>query len=186
MRIHPRPLIHGGVLATAFLVIAALTAGSGSARAQDATGTHGPVAKSITGSAHWLTPDGIYRRFIFTSREYADGTIDGEWNLVAGATILHGTITCMNILSPSEARLGGRIDSAKFATFQVGTDLGWVAVDNGQGEGAPEDMTSNLRAFRNAPPGSAERFCQFGELPFPDSNLGIDSITHGNTKIHLN
>jgi hypothetical protein len=105
--------------------------------------------------------------------------------MVAGSAILHGTVTCMNVLSPNEARLGGTVDQSKFSLFQAGTEIGWLAVDNGQGVNAPDDMTSNLRAFRNAPTGTAERFCLYGELPFPGSDLGVDDITRGNTQIHF-
>jgi hypothetical protein len=147
--------------------------------------SHGQVVQSVTGSAHWKTPDGFLRRFSFFGRKFADGFVDGEWNMVAGSAILHGTVTCMNVLSPNEARLGGTVDQSKFSLFQAGTEIGWLAVDNGQGVNAPDDMTSNLRAFRNAPTGTAERFCLYGELPFPGSDLGVDDITRGHTQIHF-
>lgn len=181
---HPRVLriIHRTPLA-AVLIAAAFTAQASPALAQ-AAGSHGMVVQSVTGAAHYVTPDGFFRRFTFTAQKYSDSFVDGQWQMVAGATILHGSVTCLNILSPHEARLGGTIDDAHFALFLPGTDIGWVVVDNGQGADAPPDMTSSLRAFRNAPPGSAEQFCETGQLPFPGGDLGIDNITYGNTQIH--
>ncbi len=175
---------HLGHATTGLLLIAALATQPLVAHAQD-DGTHGMVVQSVTGAAHWQTPDGFYRRLTFNARKYADSYVGGEWQMVAGSAILHGTITCLNILSPNEARIGGTVDEALFTLFQAGTDIGWVVVDNGQGADAPLDMTSNLRAFRNAPPGSAERFCETGELPFGGGDLAIESVTHGNSQIHL-
>lgn len=135
-----------------------------------------------SGGAHLLTADGFNRRLTFTARHYADDSVDGEWQLVAGATILHGDITCLTI-EGNRARVGGTVADAKFANFQEGTDIAWEAVDDGEGAAA-SDATSNLRAFRNAPPESAAAFCADGTVPEEGGDFFvIEEITRGNVQV---
>ena len=164
--------------ALAAIVLCALTP---AARADD--GEHGAVTTIVSGGTRWLTQDGVWRRFAFTARQYADGHTTGEWQLVAGSAIVHGNVTCLNVIDDQNARLGGTIERAAFTLFQPGTDIGWIAADRGEGTTSSGDLTSNLRAFLNAPPGSAAAFCTSGALPFPSSNLAIDTIDQGNIQI---
>ena len=162
-------------------VLALLTLATPALRADD--GDHGPVSTIVSGGTRWLTSDGVWRRFAFTARQYADGHTAGEWQLVAGAAIVHGNVTCLNVLDDRHARVGGTIERAAFTAFQVGTDIGWVADDLGEGASAIGDNTSNLRAFLNSPTGSAAAWCTSGTLPFPTSNLAVDQIDQGNIQI---
>jgi hypothetical protein len=150
-----------------------------------------PVVTTVTGGAQWIIASGplagMLRRFTFTARQTADGATSGQWQLVAGSTILHGTINCLQLTeidgSPA-ARLGGVVTDAKFTYFNVGTDIAWAAVDGGEGANAI-DETSNPQAFRNAPAGSAAAFCATGAIPdLPDNPpYSIDPITYGNVQV---
>lgn len=148
----------------------------------------GPVTASVTGGAQWIISsgpaEGLLRWFTFTATRTADGTVDGQWQLVAGTAILHGSVTCLKILG-DHARLGGTVDDAKFSLFMAGTDVAWEVVDGGEGVNAAVDETSNLAAFRNAPTGAAEAFCGAGTVPEIPGNpaFEISPITYGNVKI---
>jgi hypothetical protein len=169
--------IHSAAMAA--LTLCALSAAP--VRADD--GSHGAVSIMVSGGTRWLTADGVWRRFAFNARQYADGFVNGEWQLVAGAAIVHGNVTCLNVLDDQNARVGGTIENAKFTGFRVGTDIGWIAADRGEGQSGQGDLTSSLRAFLNAPPGSAEQWCTTGMLPFPGGDLAIDTIDKGNIQI---
>ncbi|MES2305469.1 MAG: hypothetical protein V4558_08175 [Gemmatimonadota bacterium] len=138
----------------------------------------GPVVGSASGGGHWITPDGLRRRLAFSVRRHDDGSVDGEWQLVAGATIMHGRLTCLSI-EGNTARVGGVVEQSKFSLFLVGTDVAWYVVDNGEGQNA-EDATSNLRAFRNSAPGTAQAFCDTGAAPTP---VTPDAISFGNVQV---
>ncbi len=151
-----------------------------------------PVVLSATGGAQWIIPDGplagYLRRFTFNALRHADGSVSGTWQLVAAATILHGSITCLEPVpgaSQPTVRIGGTVDDAKFTTYQAGTDMAWLAVDGGEG-GSAVDQTSNLQTFRNAPSGSAAAFCSDGTVPEIPGNpsLVVSPITHGNVQIN--
>ena len=143
-----------------------------------AAASEGPVIGSASGGGHWITPDGLRRRLAFSVRRHADGTVDGEWQLVAGATIMHGSLTCLSI-DGSTARVGGVVERSLFSLFLVGTDVAWYVVDDGEGQGA-DDATSNLRAFRNSAPGTAQAFCDTGAAPTP---VTPDAISFGNVQV---
>ena len=137
-----------------------------------------PVVASASGGGHWITADGLRRRLAFSVRRHDDGTVDGEWQLVAGATIMHGSLTCLSI-EGNTARVGGTVDRSLFSLFLVGTDVAWHVVDDGEGNDAA-DATSNLRAFRNSPPGTAQAFCDTGAAP---SAVEPDAISFGNVRV---
>ena len=137
-----------------------------------------PVVASASGGGHWFTPDGLRRRLAFSVRRHADGSTDGEWQLVAGATIMHGRLTCLSV-DGNTARVGGVVEQSKFSLFLVDTDVAWYVVDDGEGNGAA-DATSNLRAFRNSAPGTAQAFCDTGAAPTPVSQ---DVISFGNVQV---
>lgn len=159
---------------------AALSAGAG-------------VTGSVTGNAHFpfqpfvdqgLPPGLSLRRLAFTGREYQDGSISGEWQIVIGGTILHGNIDCLTILSDGKTgRISGIVEQAKFTTFQVGTAFAMEFVDNGQGQAAADDEVTEILAFRNAPPEVGRQFCETGEAP---GELEWIQITQGNFQVRTN
>jgi hypothetical protein len=144
----------------------------------------GEVGQSVTGSAlvQVFAPAGIgLRRLTFTARVFPDGAVDGEWNLVAGSAILHGDIDCLHILPDGKtARLSGIVTDAKFTLFVPGTAFAMEFVDNGQGGDADADVTTDLRAFRNASPEVGRLFCETGEAP-PD--VEYLQMIHGNFQV---
>ncbi len=174
--------MHRGLVVLVCLVMAACSEaadfGPTSPTQHDVTPARA-IAAQAKGGAHFLTPDGFNRRLTFTANQYGDGTVDGQWQLVAGSAIVHGSITCLWV-DGTDARVGGTADDAKFTLFQEGTDIAWVAVDGGEGANASGDATTNLRAFRNAPPGSAAAFCDTGDAP---PGLVLDEITRGNVQV---
>lgn len=131
-----------------------------------------PVVASASGGAHLTVfanaPKGLgLRNFTFTARAHASGEVDGEWQLVAGGTIVHGDVTCLTVVD-DRARIGGIVTDDKFSLgFHAGDEIAWEAVDQGEGGNASPDETSNLRAFLGAPAGSAAAFCLDGSLPDP-------------------
>jgi hypothetical protein len=179
-----------GVVVAALALLASAAFAQDPGRSSNATGqnsaSHGPVSVRVTGGTTWTTPEGLLRRFTFTGAQYMDGSVDGEWQLVAGATILHGDVICLSLVDPHHVRLGGRVDFAAFTQFfPEGTEIGWTASDLGEGSGSSGDQTTNLRAFRNAPPGSAGIYCSTGIVP-GGGTVGLDPIDTGNIQIHLN
>jgi hypothetical protein len=137
------------------------------------------VVASVNGSAHWYTPDGFFRRLTFSAREYDDGSMGGEWQLVAGPSILHGDILCMKILG-NHARLGGFVEHSFFSFFQPNTAFGLEVVDLGEGTNTLPDKSSNPRAFRNESVDTALEFCETGQTPNP---ITIEDIDLGNVQI---
>ena len=128
----------------------------------------GLVVQSVTGSGHFTNAAGFWRRLTVTARRYADGTIDGEWQIVSGATIIHGNVTCLWI-DGSEARVGGITEDVKFSpNVEPGWEFATRIVDNGQGVTDPADQTS--RQFFTPTVGAADTFCTTGATPFPSLN----------------
>jgi hypothetical protein len=151
------------------------------------------VTGSVTGNAHFpfqpfvdqgLPPGLSLRRLAFTGREYQDGTVSGEWQIVIGGTILHGNIDCLTILPDGKTgRVSGIVEQAKFTTFQVGTAFAMEFVDNGQGLAAADDAVTEILAFRNAPPEIGRHFCETGEAP---GDLEWIEIAQGNFQVRTN
>lgn len=129
------------------------------------------VAGSASGSAHLTVfpaaPKGLgTRNFAFSAVRHADGDVSGQWQIVAGGTILHGSVDCLTIAADGEsARLSGLVEAAKFTSFQVGTAFAMEVFDNGNGASGDPDVTTQLRAFRNAAPAVGTAFCESGEIP---------------------
>lgn len=129
------------------------------------------VAGSVTGSAHLTVfpgaPPGLAtRNFTVSAVEQADGSVSGEWEIVAGGTILHGDVDCMWIAPDGvSARISGIVTDAKFTTFQVGTAFAMELFDNGNGASGDPDITTQLRAFKNLAPAAGRAFCEDGTVP---------------------
>ena len=91
----------------------------------------------VTGSAHLqvLAANGLgLRKLTFNAIRHADGSVGGQWNIVAGASIIHGEIDCLNILpGGTVARLSGVVTSGKFTSFQPGTAFALEVHDDGSG-----------------------------------------------------
>jgi hypothetical protein len=141
---------------------------------------------SVTGGAQlqvFSAPGTGLRKLTFSAVQHADGTVSGEWNLVVGATILHGDVDCLNILPGGKvARLAGIVTDAKFTSYQEGTAFALEVHDNGNGLSGDVDETSAVQAFRNAPPEVGRHFCETGEAP---ADLDFMGLERGNVSIHV-
>lgn len=144
------------------------------------------VQGSVTGSAHlqfFPLPGLGLRRLTFNAVEHQDGTVAGEWQIVVGATILHGAIDCLTILPGGHAaRVSGVVEQALFTTFLPGTAFAMEFTDHGQGSDEPADEATALLAFRNTSPEVGRLFCETGVAP---ADLEVMEILHGNFQIHV-
>ena len=146
-----------------------------------ATSAATPV-ESVTGSAHTFQPavggGFVRRRLTFTASRSSDGTVQGSWQLVAGAAIVRGSITCFTIVGDA-VRVGGTVESSKFTTFIVGSDTGWYLEDNGEGSDT-EDIAGRL--IFNAEAGTAAGYCA-GTYTDPRVET-VSELYGGNVQIH--
>lgn len=146
----------------------------------DATGN--TVVAAVTGSAHTYQAVGtsvVLRRLTFEVTRREDGRVDGTWQLVAGASIIGGSLTCFTVGSDGAVRVGGTVDHALFTTFQEGTDTGWYLEDNGEGAD-PDDRSGRL--IYNATPGTAQQFCD-GTYTDPRAEEIVE-LRGGNVQVH--
>ncbi len=125
---------------------------------------HGPVVQSATGSGHF-TVDNELRTFSFTALRYADGTVQGEYELFnrASDVRIHGDVTCLSVMG-NLAWIGGVQEQSSSDAFPPGGENGFRVSDNGEGANEPPDEISLM--FVNAPPGFAQAYCN-GRVPAP-------------------
>jgi len=139
-------------------------------------------AEGVTGSAHIFQPavggGFVRRRLTFTARRSEDGMVEGSWQLVAGAAIIRGSITCFAIVDGA-VRVGGTVEQSLFTTFVEGTDTGWYLEDDGEG-GESEDIGGRL--IFNGAPGTAASFCD-GTYTDPRVET-VSDLYGGNVQIH--
>src|SRR5262245_53264077 len=118
----------------------------------------GPVVQSATGAGQF-TVAGELRTFSFNALKYADGTVQGQYELFsrsAGVRI-HGDVVCLSVVG-NHAWVGGSQDqSSSSSGFPAGLENGFQSVDHGQGANDPPDRLSLM--FINAPPGFAQAYC---------------------------
>lgn len=123
-----------------------------------------PHVASASGAGHFFNEAvGVQVRDEFTARSDSDGTVTGEYQRIAGAAIIHGTVTCLTVVG-NEAWVGGTIDRAAFTPVAIGSEFVFRVVDNGEGQGVL-DLFSRV-AF-NQPAGTAAAFCETGADPIP-------------------
>ncbi len=118
----------------------------------------GPVVQSATGAGAYSI-SGELRTFSFTALKYADGSVQGQYELFSrvSGTRIHGDVTCMTIVG-NHVWVGGSQDqSSNPAGFPPGQENGFQAVDNGQGASDPADQLSLM--FIDGPPGFAQAYC---------------------------
>ena len=164
---------------TRLVLLVCLTACGGATEAPlapelDAGGTSPHVA-SASGAGHFFnTVNNVQVRDDFTARANADGTVDGEYQRIAGAAIIHGTITCVTVVG-NMARIGGTIDRAAFTAVGIGSEFLFQVTD--VGEGGEDDLWS--RVGFNQPAGTAATFCETGAAP-----ISLDPVEReGNVQV---
>lgn len=137
------------------------------------------VVESATGSAHLVNSAGFFRRVTFNVRRYEDGTVDGEFQLVAGAAIIHAEPTCFTI-DGSIVRIAGIVENPLFV-LNVPPGSGFVIQVSDEGEGANDDVDTTSRIFFNVPLEDLDGFCETGDAP---GDLIQFALTQGNVQIH--
>jgi hypothetical protein len=145
---------------------------------------------SVTGSGHFSFfpppgPDGLRLwKLTLNAVRHQDGGTSGEWQIVVGASILHGDVDCVTVLpGGTVARVSGIVEDAKFTSFVPGTGFAIEVTDNGQGGDADSDQTTSALAFRNTPPETARAFCETGTAP---TDLDVIPMELGNFRIRVN
>ena len=103
--------------------------------------------------------------FAFSAIRTPDGRATGQWEYrfrVAGFRV-HGRVTCLSVAG-NQAWVGGVVekvvtDNPVFESL-LGQEMWWRSIDNGEGGGAPADITTGL-GF-GAPGGAitAESWCR--------------------------
>jgi len=145
------------------VVLAACDAGSAppatAAKSTAAPTTlNGPVVQSATGAGQF-TVAGELRTFSFNALKYADGTVQGQYELFSRSAGLriHGDVVCLSVVG-NHAWIGGSQDqSSDPVGFPPGLENGFQTVDNGQGANDPPDQLSLM--FIDGPPGFAGAYC---------------------------
>jgi hypothetical protein len=132
------------------------------------------IVASVRGAAQFTNDQGVYRRMELIADRYADGTVAGTMQWVAGAAIIKGTISCLTVQG-NTAWVGGVVESAKFTTVPAGSEFYMAVVDNGEGQGVRDQTTA--RPFLK-PAGSAQQFCDAAAAP-----AQLFSMDHGNVHV---
>ena len=138
----------------------------------------GPVVQSATGAGHF-TVAGELRTFSFNALKYADGTVQGQYELFSrsAATRIHGDVVCLSVVG-NHAWVGGIQDhSIDDVAFPPGGENGFQTVDNGEGATDPTDQLSLM--FINGPAGFAQAYCD-AQVDAPPLN----TIEGGNIQVH--
>lgn len=134
------------------------------------------VVASATGSGHFSTP--AYprgRRFAFSAVRQADGSVKGQYELMtANGLQIHGEVTCITVVG-NTARIGGIATNSE--TGWDGSPTWFTVVDNGEGNGAP-DQISLLSANLNPAVRADLRHCDSGVQRF------MRPIERGNVQVH--
>ena len=131
----------------------------------------GRVVQSVTGGGHFRI-NGKLRNFSFKARKYADGTVNGQWQVHNRAIDAkgHGKVTGLAIRG-KQAWIGGFATSGKLG------HVAWRVVDNGEGKNSSPDQIS-LQFV-----GQSERFATFYCNVMP-SAPALNNVVAGNIKIH--
>ncbi|HET6760510.1 MAG TPA: hypothetical protein VFH13_00340 [Gemmatimonadaceae bacterium] len=135
----------------------------------------GPVVQSATGAGHF-TVGGELRTFSFTALKYADGTVQGEYQLLSRLTgaKIHGDVVCLSVVG-NQAWIGGSQEHGSDG-FPPGLENGFRVADNGEGANDPPDQMSLM--FVNAGPGFAQFYCNV-RPPAP----ALNPIEAGNIQV---
>ncbi len=133
----------------------------------------GRVVASARGSGH-IQSGGERRTFAFNAREYANGVVQGEFQLKNRAqdVVAHGDITCLST-DGGQAWLGGVFERRSDDAFE-GREVSFQVVDNGEGRNAAPDQLSLLTLYE---PGGAAIICR-DQLP-----LALVDVEQGNIQV---
>jgi hypothetical protein len=148
----------------------------------------GPVVASASGGYHFTTDPRFFgfpveNRLTFTAQRHADGSVSGRYNYEQGAFgerfIFKGSVTCFLIydtpvlqdwpdipaMTGNRAKWGGLIEYSNDPTLPAGGFIWFQSIDNGEGAGAPPDL-STISGFGDE--AANEAFCSAATVPNPD------------------
>jgi hypothetical protein len=98
------------------------------------------------------------RPFAWNVQLHADGSAHGQFNYTqvrdGNPLTVKGSLTCAVVVD-DHVWVGGVIEDSSRASL-IGLDMWFQAEDNGEGTGAPPDMSSTVGA---GPPGTAQQYC---------------------------
>jgi hypothetical protein len=143
------------------------------------------VVQSASGGYHFTTDPSFFgvpveNRVSFTAARHDDGGVSGHFNYEQGVLgdrfIFKGSVTCFQIydtpvlqdwadipaMAGNRAKWGGVIESSNDPTLPVGTFIWFQSIDNGEGAGAPTDL-STVSGFGDE--AANEAFCAVSTVP---------------------
>lgn len=146
-----------------------------------------PVVESASGGYHFTTEPHFFgvpveNRLTFTAERHADGSLSGRYNYEQGVEgerfIFRGSVTCFVIhdtpvlldwpnipaTTANRAKWGGLIEYSNDPTLPAGGFIWFNSIDNGEGAGAPPDLSS-ISGFGNE--AANEAFCASVNPPNP-------------------
>ncbi|WP_412062303.1 hypothetical protein [Rubrivirga sp. IMCC45206] len=158
-------------------VVALLLAGCDAASPEAASADARASGAKATGSGHFVDtrvglPEGDqYRTFSFNAQEARNGA-RGRWNLNARSfpVRLRGDVTCISV-DGNQAWFAGPTTGSDDPA-QVGVIRGFHVVDNGEGNGPPDQISFAVA------PGDAQLWCDL----MLDS--AINEVENGNVQVH--
>jgi hypothetical protein len=159
-----------------------------------------PVVESASGGYHFTADPRFFgfpvdNRLTFIARRHADGSVSGQYNYEQGAFgerfIFRGSVTCFVIydtpvlqdwpdipaMTGNRAKWGGLIEFSNDPTLPAGGFIWFQSIDNGEGAGAPPDL-STISGFGDE--AANEAFCNAATVPNP--NFGPHAVS-GNIKV---
>lgn len=148
-----------------------------------------------TGGGHYVLSGAFPGSFAFTAiQTSSDGTAKGQLRHTLefnGELIeFHGVVTCMTVdLANGRAWVGGVVTKNKSvaepfaseARFQVGRDIWFRVLDNGQGQAAEPDRTTFTGFAGDAGFETSAEYC--AGMPWPDANARTHPVTAGNIQV---
>lgn len=133
------------------------------------------VLAAATGSGGFIAANGELRSFTFAAITHRDGTVGGQFQLVAGNAdlVAHGTVTCMRVIG-NQAWVGGTIDRN---SIDLPLTHGWFRTVDNAGSGSPDQIS--LLVIANNPAGNLLQAYCANTPEFPPLN----TVTHGSITI---
>jgi hypothetical protein len=147
-----------------------------------------PVVESASGAYHFTTEPHFFgvpveNRLTFTASRHADGSLSGRYNYEQGVLgdrfIFRGSVTCFEVydtpvlqdwpdipaMTGNRAKWGGLIEYSNDPTLPAGGFIWFQSIDNGEGAGAPPDL-STISGFGDE--AANEAFCNVATVPNPN------------------
>lgn len=148
----------------------------------DTSEAFGPVSANasvvsrslVVGSGHVQTAAGL-REFTFHAIEHPQSGVSGSYKVVLpNGLFFEADVTCMAVVG-NTGWVAGTIRATNAAVVVVGSRTMFYAIDNGEGEGSPDIVST---AAFNAADGTDLAFCADRPLVLPPQ-----TVTDGNVQV---